>query len=100
MDSFYDRVRFDVKPQNMTAEDKQVWRILKTAKPEVELKLGKTITLEESSDDDENISHFEFVNNFLKYKNSFKKFKVSAEEVFNILQYRNKLQETATEKAS
>jgi hypothetical protein len=46
MDSFYDRVRFDVKPQNMTAEDKQVWRILKTAKPEVELKLGKTITLE------------------------------------------------------
>lgn len=81
MDSFYNRVRF-VKPQNMTTEDKVVWRILKTAKPEVERKLGRAIEVAESSDEEENISHFEFVNNFLKYKNSFKKFKVSAEEVF------------------
>ena len=90
MDSFYNRVRF-IKPPIMTPEDKQVWKILKSAKPEVERKLGKKIELAESSDDDENISHHEFVNNFLKYKNSFKKFKVSAEEVFNILQYRIKL---------
>lgn len=81
MDSFYNRVRF-VKPPNMTIEDKVVWRILKTAKPEVERKLGRAIEVAESSDEEENISHFEFVNNFLKYKNSFKKFKVSAEEVF------------------
>ncbi|MFO0117469.1 MAG: hypothetical protein ACK521_07610 [bacterium] len=81
MDSFYNRVRF-VKPPNMTTEDKVVWRILKTAKPEVERKLGRAIEVAESSDEEENISHFEFVNNFLKYKNSFKKFKVSAEEVF------------------
>lgn len=81
MDSFYNRVRF-VKPPNLTIEDKVVWRILKTAKPEVERKLGRAIEVAESSDEEENISHFEFVNNFLKYKNSFKKFKVSAEEVF------------------
>lgn len=72
----------------MTEEDRQVWKILKTAKPEVERKLGKKFDIEESSDDDENISHFEFVNNFLKYQSSFKKFKVSAEEVFSILHYR------------
>lgn len=75
----------------MTTEDKRVWKILKSAKSEVERKLGKKIELAESSDDDENISHHEFVNNFLKYKSSFKKFKVSAEEIFNILQYRIKI---------
>jgi len=77
----------------MTPEDKLVWRILKTCKPEYERKIGKKVDLEDSSDDDENISRFEFVNNFLKYKNSFKKFKVSPEEVFSILNYRVRLQE-------
>lgn len=95
-DSFYNRVSFDKRPVNMTDEDRRVWKILKTAKPEVERKLGRTFDLEESSDEDENISHFEFVNNFLKYQASFKKFRVSAEEVFNILHYRVMLQEVAT----
>lgn len=94
MDSFYDRISFK-KPADMTIEDRQVWHILKTAKPEVEKKLGKTIDLAESSDDDENISKYEFVNNFLKYQKSFKKFRVSAEEVFNILEYRCMLQQQA-----
>jgi hypothetical protein len=97
-DTFYNRVQFDNRPANMTPEDKVVWKILKTAKPEVERKLGRKIELEESSDDDENISQYEFVNNFLKYQTSFKKFRVSAEEIFNILHYRTMLQELATQK--
>ena len=62
----------------MSQEDKLVWKILKSARP--------LPSNESSSDsDDETISKFDFVNNFLRYKASFKRFKVSAEEVFNIL---------------
>ena len=62
----------------MSQEDKLVWKILKSTRP--------LPSNESSSDsDDETISKFDFVNNFLRYKASFKRFKVSAEEVFNIL---------------
>lgn len=73
----------------MTDEDRRVWKILKAAKP----KDCQITSEDESSSDDEKISYSGFVNNFLKYKSSFKRFKVSPEEVFNILRHRNMLQE-------
>ena len=62
----------------MSQEDKLVWKILKSARLLPSNESG-------SDSDDETISKFDFVNNFLRYKASFKRFKVSAEEVFNIL---------------
>ena len=65
----------------MSAEDKLVWRILCTASP--------TPVIFENEEDQQDaldyISVFEFTSNYKRYANSFRRFKVTAEEFLSVL---------------
>ena len=64
----------------MTSEDRLVWRILCTASPH-----AHKMTAQDAEDSLDHISVFQFTSNYKQYHQSFKRFKVTAEEFFAVL---------------